>query len=79
MRIRNADPKSKYHYELFAQDDECKPNVGVQVATKAAADRKVIGGVTHYCSAVAMSTVDVYHKFNLPVIVWGAVLPDIIV
>lgn len=77
VRIRNADPKAKYHYELFAQDDECKPNVGVQVATKAAADRKVIGGVTHYCSAVAMSTVDVYHKFNLPVIVWGAVLPDI--
>ena len=24
-----------------------------------------------------MATVDVYHKFGLPVIVWGAVLPDI--
>lgn len=77
VRLRNADPKAKYKYELFAQDDECKPNVGVQAATKAAADRKVIGGITHYCSAVAMSTVDIYHKFNLPVIVWGAVLPDI--
>jgi len=77
IRLRNADPKAKYTYELFAQDDECKPNVGVQAATKAAADRKVIGGITHYCSAVAMSTVDIYHKFNLPVIVWGAVLPDI--
>ena len=33
--------------------------------------------MTHYCSTVAMGTVDVYHKFGLPVIVWGAVLPDI--
>ena len=58
-------------------DDECKPNVGVQVATKAASDRSIIGGVTHYCSTVAMGTVDVYHRFGLPVIVWGAVLPDV--
>jgi branched-chain amino acid transport system substrate-binding protein len=72
-----ADPKSKYQYELIALDDECKPNIGVQVATKAASDKSVIAGVTHYCSTVAMGTVDVYHKFGLPVIVWGAVLPDI--
>ena len=77
VRLRNADPKSQYDYELAVLDDECKPNIGVQVATKAAADRKVIAGVTHYCSAVAMGTVDVYHRFGLPVIVWGAVLPDV--
>jgi len=47
------------------------------VATKAAADKHIVAGVTHYCSAVAMGTVDVYHKFGLPVVVWGAVLPDI--
>lgn len=77
VRLHNADPKSKYVYELVSQDDECKPNVGVQVATKVASDNSIIAGVTHYCSAVAMSTVDVYHKFGLPVIVWGAVLPEI--
>lgn len=77
VRLRNADPKSKYQYELVSLDDECKPNVGVQVATKAAADNSIIAGVTHYCSAVAMGTVDVYHKFGMPVIVWGAVLPEI--
>jgi len=77
VRLRNADPNSQYGYELVVLDDECKPNIGVQVATKAAADRKVIAGVTHYCSAVAMGTVDVYHRFGLPVVVWGAVLPDI--
>lgn len=77
VRVRNADPAAKYDYELVVLDDECKPNIGVQVATKAAADRKIIAGVTHYCSAVAMGAVDVYHKFGLPVVVWGAVLPDV--
>lgn len=77
VKLRNADARSKYQYELVALDDECKPNIGVQVATKAASDKAIIAGVTHYCSTVAMGTVDVYHKFGLPVIVWGAVLPDI--
>ena len=77
VRLRNADPKAKYEYEFVGLDDECKPNVGVQQATKLAADRQIIAAATHYCSAVAIATVDTYHKFGLPVIVWGAVLPDI--
>ena len=77
VRLRNADPKAKYSYELLVQDDECKPNIGVQAATKFGANKNVIAAATHYCSAVAISTVDVYHKFGLPIIVWGAVLPDI--
>lgn len=75
--LRNADPSAKYHYELEVMDDECKPNIGVQVATKLAADKKVIGVVPHYCSAVALGAVDIYHRFGLPAIVWGAVHPDI--
>jgi branched-chain amino acid transport system substrate-binding protein len=77
VKLRNADPKAKYEYELVILDDECKPNVGVQVATKMAADRSIVAAATHYCSAVAIGTVETYHKFGLPVIVWGAVLPDI--
>ncbi len=77
VRLRNASYGSEYTFELVPLDDECKPNIGVQVATKAAADDDIIAGVTHYCSAVAMGTVDVYHRFGLPVVVWGAVLPDI--
>jgi len=49
----------------------------VQAATKMAADNEIVAAVTHYCSATAIATVDTYHKFGLPVIVWGAVLPDI--
>ena len=77
VRLRNAAPKAKYEYEMVSLDDECKPNIGVQAATKLAADKEIIAAATHYCSAVAIATVDTYHKFGLPVIVWGAVLPDI--
>jgi len=77
VRLRNADAKAKYQYELVVLDDECKPNVAVQAATKVAAERDIIAAATHYCSSTAIATVDVYHKFGLPVVVWGAVLPDI--
>ena len=77
VRLRNADANAKYEYELVVLDDECKPNVAVQVATKMAADKDIIAGATHYCSAAAIATVDTFHKFGFPVIVWGAVLPDI--
>ena len=77
VKLRNADANAKYEYEMVALDDECKPNVAVQVATKMAADKEVIAAATHYCSVTAIATVDTYHKFGFPVIVWGAVLPDI--
>jgi branched-chain amino acid transport system substrate-binding protein len=77
VKLHDADPKSKYQYELVVLDDECKPEAGVQVATRAAADRSIAAGVTHYCSVVAMATTGVFHRFGLPTIVWGAVLPDI--
>jgi branched-chain amino acid transport system substrate-binding protein len=77
VKLRNADGKAKHQYELVVLDDECKPDTGVQVATKAGSDRGILAGVTHYCSVVAIATVDTYHRFGLPVIVWGAVLPDI--
>lgn len=77
VKLRNANPATKYEYQLVTLDDECKPNIGIQVATRAATDKTIIAGVTHYCSAVAINTVDVYHKFGLPVVVWGAILPEI--
>ena len=77
VKLRNADPKAKYDYELTVLDDECKPNTAVQVATKAGADNAIIAAVAHYCSATAIATVDTFNRLELPMIVWGAVLPDI--
>lgn len=77
VQLRNADPSAKYTYELEAMDDECKPNVGVQVATKAASDKSIVAAIPFYCSAVAIAAVDVFHKFRMPMVVWAAVLPEI--
>src|SRR5512135_2871562 len=60
VKLRNADPKAKYQYDLVVLDDECKPDTGVQVATKAGADRSIVAGITHYCSVVAVATVDTF-------------------
>src|SRR5262247_4585499 len=77
VRLRNADPKAKYEYELVVLDDECKPNVAVQQATKLGADRSIIASVSHYCSVAAIAAVETYTRLGLPMVVWGAVLPDI--
>jgi branched-chain amino acid transport system substrate-binding protein len=77
VNLRNADPAAKYNYELVTLDDECKPNVGIQVATKVASDESIVAAIPHYCSAVGIATVDVYARFGLPVVIWGAILPAI--
>jgi branched-chain amino acid transport system substrate-binding protein len=77
VKLRNADPKAKYEYELMVLDDECKPNIAVQAATKAGADRSVVASVSHYCSVAAIAAVETYNRLGLPMVVWGAVLPDI--
>jgi branched-chain amino acid transport system substrate-binding protein len=77
VKLMNAKPDTKYAYELVVLDDECKPNVGVQVVTKIASDRSIVAAVPHYCSATAIATVDVFNRFKLPMVVWAAVLPDI--
>jgi branched-chain amino acid transport system substrate-binding protein len=77
VKLKNANPATKYNYELVALDDECKPNVGVQVATRAGSDRSIIAAIPHYCSATAIATVEIYNRFKLPMVVWAAVLPEI--
>jgi branched-chain amino acid transport system substrate-binding protein len=77
VKAMNADPKTKYEYELVVLDDECKPNIGVQVVTKIASDRSIVAAIPHYCSATAIATVDIFNRFKLPMVVWAAVLPEI--
>lgn len=78
VRLRNADPAAKYEYVLESFDDECKPDVGLRVATRAASDDDVVVAFPHYCSAVAIGAVGTYNRFELPVVLWGAVLPAIV-
>src|SRR5256885_13158196 len=48
VKLRNADPKAKYAYELTVLDDECKPNTALQAATTAGADDSIIAAVAPY-------------------------------
>ena len=77
VKIHNADPKSKYEFQLVALDDECKPSVGVQVATKASADPTIMTVIGSWCSAATIAMVPVFIRFQVPVVVWAAVLPQI--
>jgi branched-chain amino acid transport system substrate-binding protein len=77
VKVMNADANTKYNYELVVLDDECKPNVAVQVVTKIASDKSIVAAVPHYCSTAAIATVEIFHRFKLPMVVWAAVLPDI--
>lgn len=77
VRQRNADPKAKYEYELLSFDDECKPNVGIQVVTRVASDESFSASLAHYCSSVAMATIGVFHKFKMPMVIYTAISPEI--
>ncbi|MCK4516752.1 MAG: branched-chain amino acid ABC transporter substrate-binding protein [Spirochaetaceae bacterium] len=74
---QNASGDNQYFYVVEAIDDECVPAKGVQAATKAGSDPDVIAAASHYCSMVAITTTDVFHRFGLASMVWGAVLPAI--
>ncbi len=73
----NASGKNKYEYEVVALDDECIPAKGVQAATKACSDPDIVASASHYCSMVAITTTEIFHRFGLSSTVWGAVLPAI--
>jgi branched-chain amino acid transport system substrate-binding protein len=77
VKLHNADPKSKYEFQLVALDDECKPSVGVQVATKASADPSIMTVIGSWCSAATIAMGPVFIRFQVPVVVWAAVLPQI--
>lgn len=77
VKHHNADPKSKYEIQLVILDDECKPSVGVQVATKVATDPNVVAVSASWCSAATIAEAPVFTRFKLPNVVWAAVLPAI--
>src|SRR5947209_19289902 len=71
VQERNADPRTKYHYETEVLDDECKPTVAVQAALKASSDPAIVAGVTHYRAGSAHAASDTDHKDSMPGVVWG--------
>lgn len=77
VKLQNQKDATRHRYELVVLDDECRPEIGVAMAERAALDPTIVAGVTHYCSVVAMAAIGVYHTHGLPVVVWGAHQPEI--
>jgi branched-chain amino acid transport system substrate-binding protein len=58
-------------------DDASDPAVGVAAAQKLVNDPQVIGATGHWNSSVALATIPVFARAQMPFIVWGAVSPKI--
>jgi branched-chain amino acid transport system substrate-binding protein len=58
-------------------DDAANPQTGVAAALKLTNDPTVVAATGHWNSGVALATIPVFSRANMPFIVWGAISPKI--
>lgn len=66
-----------YEVESVVLDDASDPAVGVAAAQRLVNDPDVVAATGHWNSPVALATIPVFHRFQMPFIVWGAISPKI--
>ncbi|MBL0373717.1 branched-chain amino acid ABC transporter substrate-binding protein [Rhizobium sp. KVB221] len=66
-----------YQVESTALDDASDPQTGVAAALKLVNDPGVVAAIGHWNSPVALATMPVFNRFQVPMIVWGAISPKI--
>ncbi|WP_347309915.1 branched-chain amino acid ABC transporter substrate-binding protein [Defluviimonas sp. SAOS-178_SWC] len=66
-----------YQVEGVALDDASDPQTGVGAAMKLVNDPEVVAAIGHWNSPVALATMPVFNRFQMPLIVWGAISPKI--
>ncbi|KXF74690.1 branched chain amino acid ABC transporter substrate-binding protein [Paramesorhizobium deserti] len=66
-----------YEVEAVVLDDASDPSVGVSAAQKLVNDPAVVGATGHWNSPVALATMPVFNRAQMPFIIWGAVSPKI--
>jgi len=66
-----------YTVEGVVYDDASDPQTGVGAATKLVNDPDVVASIGHWNSSVALATIPVFDRFQMPVIIWGAISPKI--
>ena len=66
-----------YQVEGVVLDDAADPQTGVGAAMKLVNDPEVVSAIGHWNSAVALATIPVFNRFQMPFIVWGAISPKI--
>ena len=66
-----------YQVEGVVLDDASDPQTGVSAALKLVNDPDVVAAIGHWNSPVALATIPVFSRFEMPMIVWGAISPKI--
>lgn len=66
-----------YQVEAVVLDDASDPQTGVGAAMKLVNDSGVVAATGHWNSPVALATIPVFNRFQMPFIVWGAISPKI--
>lgn len=73
----NAKPGIPFKVEGVVLDDASDPQTGVSAALKLVNDRAVVAAIGHWNSPVALATLPVFNRAQMPFIVWGAIGPKI--
>lgn len=73
----NATAGVPFKAEGVVLDDASDPQTGVSAALKLVNDRDVVGAIGHWNSPVALATLPVFNRVQMPFIVWGAIGPKI--
>lgn len=66
-----------FKIEPVILDDGANPQTGVAAALKLTNDPDVVAATGHWNSAVALATIPVFTRANIPFVVWGAISPKI--
>lgn len=73
----NSSPGVPFKVEAVVLDDASDPQTGVSAALKLVNDRDVVAAIGHWNSPVALATLPVFNRSQMPFIVWGAISPKI--
>ena len=73
----NATPGVPFKVQGVVLDDASDPQTGVSAALKLVNDRDMVGAIGHWNSPVALATLPVFNRVQMPFIVWGAIGPKI--
>lgn len=73
----NAKEGVPFKVEGVVLDDASDPQAGVSAALKLVNDRDVVAATGHWNSPVALATLPVFNRSQMPFVVWGAISPKI--
>ncbi|NNM71786.1 branched-chain amino acid ABC transporter substrate-binding protein [Enterovirga aerilata] len=66
-----------FKIEPVILDDAANPQTGVSAALKLTNDPKVVAATGHWNSGVALATIPVFSRANVPFVIWGAISPKV--